>query len=134
MFDDFLASVGGVAGFCAVVTLLLKVFPSITTSFSTWFYGHIDPLKLPYGSPLNKHWEQTRELSEQVAALDKRSREDNSELRKDTIKNTLIMLINDTTRNHSEAVRYELSKLEALDSDCWVVDAARKYLIENETN
>lgn len=50
-----------------------------------------------------------------------------SEIQKDTIKNTLIALMNEPG-DHSEAVRYELSKLEQLHAHCWVMTIAEDYL------
>ena len=55
------------------------------------------------------------------------------ELCRDTIKNTIISLIyGDQAHDHSEAVRYELAKLEKLDAQCWIVDAAEKYLEDRQ--
>ena len=38
--------------------------------------------------------------------------------------------MSDSTRDHSEAIRYELDKLKAINADCWVVDAAEQYLLD----
>ena len=55
------------------------------------------------------------------------------ELCRDTIKNTLISLIyGDQSHDHSEAVRYELAKLEKLDAQCWIISAAEKYLEDRQ--
>lgn len=55
------------------------------------------------------------------------------ELCRDTIKNTIISLIyGDAQHDHSEAVRYELAKLEKLDARCWIVNAAEKYLEDRQ--
>lgn len=134
MFDDLLATVGGVTGMIALITFTLKVWPGLTSILSTWFYGHIDPDRLPSNSPIAKHWALTVEVSRQLTELAETSAANNRELRKDTIKNTLISLMADPSQDHSEAIRYELSKLEALDADCWVVSAAKKYLIDHLEN
>lgn len=51
------------------------------------------------------------------------------EMSKDTIKNTILMLMN-MQGDHRTEVRYELEKLERLGADCWIMDAARKYVID----
>ena len=38
----------------------------------------------------------------------------------------------DKDTDHSEAVSYELSKLEKLDAQCWIVAAAEKYLEDRQ--
>lgn len=133
--ESLLAGVGGVAGFTAIAALILKIWPGATTALSTWLYSNIDPLKIPYGSPMNAHWAQTRELAEgqreireQLTAFDQAIRAENRELRKDSIKNVIISLMADKDTDHSTEIRYELEKLSALDADCWVVDAAREYI------
>lgn len=103
---------------CAVVG---RIWPDTLTAFASWLYGHVDPERLQYGSVMNRHWEEQRELRERFDI-------EVRELRKDTIKNTLIQLMQDRDSDHSEAVRYELAKLEHLKADCWVVGAARRYL------
>ncbi len=56
------------------------------------------------------------------------------ELCRDTIKNTIISawIYGDQSHDHSEAVRYELAKLEKLDAQCWIVNAAEKYLEDRQ--
>ena len=103
---------------CAVVG---RIWPDTLTAFASWLYGHVDPERLQSGSVMNRHWEEQRELRERFDI-------EVRELRKDTIKNTLIQLMQDRDSDHSEAVRYELAKLEHLKADCWVVGAARRYL------
>ena len=76
---------------------------------------------------MNRHWEQVSDQEERAARFES----DMRELRKDAIKNTLISLMGDKGVDHSEAVRYELDKLLALDAKCWVVDAASRYLIDH---
>lgn len=74
---------------------------------------------MPYDSPLSQHFAKTRQLGERTAKFDDRM----DELCRDTIKNTIISLIyGDKDTDHSEAVSYELTKLESgramLDSRC----------------
>lgn len=133
--ESLLAGVGGVAGFTAIAALVLKIWPGATAALSTWLYSNIDPLRIPYGSPMNAHWAQTRELAdgqreirEQLAAFDEAIRAENRELRKDSIKNVIISLMADKDADHSTEIRYELDKLAALDADCWVIDAAKEYI------
>ena len=125
MFQTFLAGFGGVGGACAVITLGLKVWPGALESLATGLYAHVNPERLPYNSVLSQHFAKTRQLGERSERVDGRL----DELCRDTIKNTLISLIyGDQSHDHSEAVSYELSKLEKLDAQCWIVAAAGKIL------
>lgn len=60
------------------------------------------------------------------------------DLCRDTIKNAIIsltiisLIYGDQSHDHSEAVRYELAKLEKLDAQCWIVNAAEKYLEDRQ--
>lgn len=72
---------------------------------------------------------KTRQLGERTEKFDGRL----DELCRDTIKNTIISLIyGDQSHDHSEAVRYELTKLEKLDAQCWIISAAEKYLEDRQ--
>lgn len=127
MFQTFLAGFGGVGGACAVITLCLKIWPGALEGLATGLYSHVNPERLPYNSPLSQHFAKTRTLGERTSKIDDRM----DELCRDTIKNTIISLIyGDKDTDHSEAVSYELSKLEKLDAQCWIVAAAEKYLEE----
>lgn len=133
--EGMLAGVGGVAGFTAIIALILKLWPGALANLSTWLYSHVDPERIPYGSAMNAHWAQTRELAEgqreirdQLAAYDEAIRAENRELRKDSIKNVIISLMADKDADHSTEIRYELDKLAQLDADCWVIDAAKEYI------
>lgn len=120
---------GGVGGACALITLGLKVWPGALDALATGLYAHVQPERLPYDSPLSKHFAKTRTLGERTAKIDDRM----DELCRDTIKNTIISLIyGDKDTDHSEAVSYELSKLEKLDAQCWIVAAAEKYLEDRQ--
>lgn len=91
--------------------------------------AHVNPERLPYNSVLSQHFAKTRQLGERTERFDERM----DELCRDTIKNTLISLIyGDKDTDHSEAVSYELSKLEKLDAQCWIVAAAEKYLEDRQ--
>lgn len=128
---DWDSLIGGMLGSPLVVLavgVVGRIWPDTLTAFASWLYGHVDPGRLPYGSPMNRHWEQVGDQEELAARFE----HDMRELRKDTIKNTLIGLICDKDTDHSEAVRYELDKLTALDANCWVVDAARRYLLDRQ--
>lgn len=128
---DWDSLIGGMLGSPLVVLavgVVGRIWPDTLTVFASWLYGHVDPGRLPYGSPMNRHWEQVSDQEELAARFER----DMRELRKDTIKNTLIGLICDKDTDHSEAVRYELDKLTALDANCWVVDAARRYLLDRQ--
>lgn len=123
MFQTFLAGFGGVGGACALITLGLKVWPGALDALATGLYAHVRPERLPYDSPLSQHFAKTRQLGERTEKFDDRM----DELCRDTIKNTIISLIyGDQSHDHSEAVRYELAKLEKLDAQCWIVNAAEK--------
>lgn len=129
MFQTFLAGFGGVGGACAVITLCLKIWPGALESLATGLYAHVNPERLPYNSVLSQHFAKTRTLGERTAKIDDRM----DELCRDTIKNTIISLIyGDKDTDHSEAVSYELSKLEKLDAQCWIVAAAEKYLEDRQ--
>lgn len=129
MLQNFLAGFGGVGGACALITLGLKVWPGALDSLATGLYSHVDPNRLPYNSVLSQHFAKTRQLGERTEKFDGRL----DELCRDIIKNTLISLIyGDAQHDHSEAVRYELDKLEKLDAQCWIVNAAEKYLEDRQ--
>lgn len=129
MLQNFLAGFGGVGGACALITLGLKVWPGALEALATGLYAHVRPECLPYDSPLSQHFAKTRTLGERTSKIDDRM----DELCRDTIKNTIISLIyGDQSHDHSEAVRYELAKLEKLDARCWIVNAAEKYLEDRQ--
>lgn len=129
MLQTFLAGFGGVGGACALITLGLKVWPGALDALATGLYSHVDPNRLSYNSVLSQHFAKTRQLGERTEKFDERM----DELCRDTIKNTLISLMyGDRTTDHSEAVRYELTKLEKLDAQCWIVAAAEKYLEDRQ--
>ena len=116
-------------GACAIITLGLRVWPGALDALATGLYAHVQPERLPYDSPLSQHFAKTRQLGERTAKFDDRM----DELCRDTIKNTIISLIyGDKDTDHSEAVSYELSKLEKLDAQCWIVAAAEKYLEDRQ--
>jgi hypothetical protein len=118
-----------VGGACALITLGLKVWPGALDALANGLYSHVQPERLPYDSPLSQHFAKTRQLGERTEKFDGRL----DELCRDTIKNTLISLIyGDAQHDHSEAVRYELDKLEKLDAQCWIVNAAEKYLEDRQ--
>lgn len=128
---DWDSLIGGMLGSPLLVLaagVVGRIWPDTFAAFASWLYGHVDPERLPYGSPMNRHWEQVSDQEERAARFES----DMRELRKDTIKNTLIGLMGDKDTDHSEAVRYELDKLTALDAKCWVVDAARRYLLDRQ--
>ena len=129
MFQTFLAGFGGVGGACALITLGLKVRPGALDALATGLYSHVRPERLPYDSPLSQHFAKPRTLGERTSKIADRM----DELCRATIKNTLISLIyGDKDTDHSEAVSYELSKLEKLDAQCWIVAAAEKYLEDRQ--
>ena len=129
VLQNFLAGFGGVGGACAVITLCLKIWPGALESLATGLYAHVNPERLPYNSVLSQHFAKMRQLGERSERFDGRL----DELCRDMIKNTLISLIyGDQSHDHSEAVRYELSKLEKLDAQCWIISAAEKYLEDRQ--
>ena len=129
MLQNFLAGFGGVGGACALITLLLRIWPGALDALATGLYAHVRPARLPYDSPLSQHFAKTPQLRQRTAKFDRRL----DELFRDTIKITLIALIYaDLSHDHSEAVRYELAKLEKLDAQCWIVAAAEKYLEDRQ--
>ena len=110
-----------------LITLLLRIWPGALDALATGLYAHVDPTPA-YDSPLPSI-SRTRTLGERTAKIDDRM----DELCRDTIKNTIISLIyGDQSHDHSEAVRYELAKLEKLDAQCWIVNAAEKYLEDRQ--
>lgn len=121
---DIIAGFGGAAGLVAIIGLVIKLWPNAVTSFATWIYAHVDPERLPYGSATNRHWAQQREIAETQHEIQEALRE----TQRDIIKNTILQLIRDPDEDHTSEVAYELSKLEALDSHCWVMDVARDYI------
>ena len=126
---DWDGLIGGLMSSPLLLLLLAvigKLWPDGLTAFSTWLYSHVDPERLPYGSEMNAHWAQSRELGERLDRFEAIQHE----VRKDTVKNTLLTLMSDPTRDHSEAIRYELDKLKATNSDCWVVSTAEQYLLD----
>lgn len=133
--SDLLASIGGLAGVTAVLGFVLKVWPGAAAGLATWLYSHIDPERIPYGSAMNAHWAATRELMDgqkeirqYLSDFEEKTSAENREIRKDSIKSTLILLMADKDNDRSAEIRYELAKLEALDAECWVVDAAKEYI------
>lgn len=130
---DWDALIGGLISsplLLLVTAIIGKIWPDSLTALSTWLYSHVDPERLPYGSEMNAHWAQSRELGERLAMVETSQHE----IAKDVIKNTLINLMADTGHDHSEAIRYELDKLRHLHADCWVVAAAERYLINHQTD
>lgn len=117
-----------------VAGVVTKVWPDTLATFSSWLYAHVDPDKLPFGSEINKHWAQAHDMAEWKKDVEQRFThidDQLTEVQKDGIKNVLMFPISDKTRDNSEHVAYELAKLEALHADCWIVDAARKYLTDH---
>lgn len=125
MLQNFLAGFGGVGGACAVITLCLKIWPGALESLATGLYSHVNPERLPYNSALSQHFAKTRTLGERTSKIDDRM----DELCRDTI---ISLIYGDQAHDHSEAVRYELAKLEKLDAQCWIVNAAEKYLEDRQ--
>ncbi|MCT6917922.1 MAG: hypothetical protein M3Z49_01775 [Bifidobacteriales bacterium] len=112
--------------FLALVGLVVNLWPTSARHLATWLYSRIDPDQLPYGSAMGKHWHEIQELRAQVD----RVQDQLLEIRKDTIKNTLIGLM-EQPGDQSAKVRYELSKLEALHASCWVMQEAESYLAQH---
>ena len=129
MLQNFLAGFGGVGGACALITLLLRIWPGALDALATGLYSHVRAERLPYDSPLSQHFAKTRQLGERTEKFDGRL----DELCRDTIKNTIISLIyGDQSHDHSEAVRYELTKLEKVDAQFWIISADEKYLEDRQ--
>ena len=100
MLQNFLAGFGGVGGACALITLLLRIWPGALDALATGLYAHVRPERLPYDSPLSQHFAKTRTLGERTSKIDDRMD--------------------------------ELAKLEKLDAQCWIVNAAEKYLEDRQ--
>ena len=126
MLDSLTGGLISDAVVVAVLGLVIKLWPGSIARLSTWLYSHVDPGQLPYGSAMNRHWQQTHEMSERI----RETNEQLIEIRKDTIKNTLIGLM-DQPGDQSTKVRYELSKLESLHAHCWVMQEAEDYLAQH---
>ena len=129
MFQTFLAGFGGVGGACALITLLLRIRPGALDALAT---GPVRARKTRTPAIRQSAFPAFREnadLGERTAKIDDRM----DELCRDMIKNTIISLIyGDQSHDHSEAVRYELAKLEKPDARCWIVAAAEKYLKDRQ--
>lgn len=111
-----------------LVTATVNGFTSAAVSISAAYAPESiqGPLAL-FGD--SQHFAKTRQLGERTEKFDGRL----DELCRDTIKNTIISLIyGDQSHDHSEAVRYELTKLEKLDAQCWIISAAEKYLEDRQ--
>lgn len=126
MLDSLTGGLISDAVVVAVLGLVIKLWPGSIARLSTWLYSHVDPGQLPYGSTMNRHWQQTHEMSERI----RETNEQLIEIRKDTIKNTLIGLM-EQPGDQSTKVRYELSKLESLHAHCWVMQEAEDYLAQH---
>lgn len=109
----------------ALITLLLKVCPPLSHWISNRIAERIDPSAIRNDSWIHDHIDAITAHGEALQRLE----HSQMESRKDTIKNTIIMLMS-MQGDHRVEVRYELGKLEALNSDCWIVDAARRYVID----
>lgn len=48
MLQNFLAGFGGVGGACALITLLLRIWPGALDALATGLYSHVRPERLPY--------------------------------------------------------------------------------------
>lgn len=123
--NDIIISVLSPSVLIALIGLLLKIFPGLFRWSANTLYAQIDPDQLPYGTKMNAHFQTVRENTEALARLEKAQ----TEARRDTTKNTLIVLMS-LPGDHRTEVRYELSKLERLGGSCWVVDMARAYIID----
>ena len=124
---DWDSLIGGFMSSPLIILILAvvgRVWPDTLTSLSTWMYSHVDPGRLPHDSEVNRHWARTHDLGVRMDRLDAQM----VEVRKDQIKAVLIQLMSDKDHDRSTEVRYELSKLEALHADCWIMDYARDYL------
>lgn len=69
MFQTFLAGFGGVGGACALITLLLRIWPGALDALATGLYSHVRPERLPYDSPLSQHFAKTRQLGERTVGF-----------------------------------------------------------------
>lgn len=123
LFGDFLGGIGGGAGAIALVGLVVKLFPSLWGKFSTSVLTSANLAKLPYDSQMNKLVHKVETETTHYQEL----KETLVEIQKDTIKNTLMSLMA-SSKDESDRVRYEMGKLEKLDADCWVMEAAADYL------
>lgn len=126
MLDSLTGGLISDAVVIALLGLIVKIWPRGLSALATWLYSHVDPGHLPYDSDMNRHWRQTSELRRQTEQVQDQLRE----IRKDTIKNTLVNLM-EQPGDQSSKVRYELSKLESLDSHCWVMQEAEDYLAQH---
>lgn len=127
MWGDFIAACVSPAVLIALITLLLKVFPSLAERLADNTILRSNPDRLPASSWVVQHLDAIKQHGEALNRLESSQ----FEVRKDTIKNTIIMLMN-LDGDHRSEVRYELAKLEAMDCDCWVVDAARRYVLDGD--
>lgn len=125
MWEDWLVSLASPAVVIALVTLVLRVSPALCKSIANWVGEHITPEGLRVDCWLAHHVQAIEEHGRMLQRLESAQQE----MSKDTIKNTILMLMN-MHGDHRTEVRYELEKLERLGADCWIMDAARKYVID----
>lgn len=123
--DSLIVAILSPSVFIALIGLLLKIVPGLFRWIANILYAQIDPSQLPYGTKMNEHFQTVRENTEALERLEKAQ----IESRRDTTKNTLIMLMS-LPGDHRTEVRYELSKLELLGYKGWVLDMARAYIID----
>ncbi|OZG52755.1 hypothetical protein CLV65_1482 [Pseudoscardovia suis] len=112
-----------VGGILSITVAMLTVSPNVRGRLARWLLSSLDPADLPQAAPM-------RHISERLDSVEQAL----NQLQRDTVKNTLMHLMReDDGDDHTQEVAYELAKLKALGGDCWVVDAAQRYLIDHTT-
>ena len=121
--DDLTRLLSVIGGILSITVAMMTVSPGVRGRLARWLLSSLDPADLPQAAPM-------RHISERLDSVEQAL----NQLQRDTVKNTLLHLMReDDGSDHSQEVAYELAKLKALGGDCWVVDAAQRYLIDHTT-
>ena len=121
--DDLTRLLSVIGGILSITVALMTVSQSVRGRLARWLLSSLDPQDLPQAAPMRRLSERLDDVQDAL-----------NQLQRDTVKNTLLHLMReDDGSDHTQEVAYELAKLKALGGDCWVVDAAERYLINNMT-
>lgn len=121
--DDLTRLLSIIGGILSITVALMTVSRSVRGRLARWLLSSLDPQDLPQAAPMRRLSERLDDVQDAL-----------NQLQRDTVKNTLLHLMRETDGDdHSQEIAYELAKLKDLGGDCWVVDAAERYLINNMT-
>ena len=121
--DDLTRLLSIIGGILSITVAMMTVSPGVRGRLARWLLSSLNPQDLPQAAPMRRLSERLDDVQDAL-----------NQLQRDTVKNTLLHLMRkDDGSDHTQEVAYELAKLKALGGDCWVVDAAERYLINNMT-